>query len=205
MNRLPIDVNKMRYVIGIEVIYVLAFALTGGDAWNGMYAAYSAIPVSLVLTSFLHFGFVHLLLNMWGLFIFGWVLCGYMSARKAKGPTLPLLFIIASVVTGIVPHYLQPNAYTAGASGTVYALEAYVFVMAFAGGRDPLAVRLRQQKSWLIINAVISFLWFFNGNVSFVGHFSGAVVGAVVALFDLRRRRQIKRLNDMKKQINPHV
>lgn len=200
MNRLPFDLKKMKYVIGIECIYLLLFALSGGDARNWLPAAYSHIPVSLILTSFIHFGFFHLLFNMYAMFVFGWVLCAYMSERKAKGLTLPLLFAAASIVTGIAPHYLQPNAYTAGASGTVYALEAYVFVMAFAGGGDPLSLRLRQQKRWLIINAVVSVLWFFNTGVSFYGHFSGAVVGAAAAFIDLWRRRQIKRLNDTKKQ-----
>lgn len=77
-----------------------------------------------------------------------------------------------------------------------------MFVMAFAGGSDPLSVRLKQQKRWLIINAVISFLWLFNTEVSFFGHFSGAVVGAAVALIDLARRKQIKKLNDMKRQLS---
>lgn len=156
-------------------------------------------PISLVLTSFLHFGFLHLLSNMYCLFVFGDLLCRSMSERKANGFTLPFLFLIASVVTGIVPFYLQPQAYTAGASGTVYALEAYVFTIAFAGGGDPLAIALRQQRRWLIINAVISVIWFFNTEVSFVGHFSGAVVGVIFALLDLMRRRQIKKFNESKR------
>ncbi len=200
MNRLPFDFNKMRYIIGIECVYLLLFALSGGDAWNWRAAAYSGIPISLILTSFLHFGFIHLLSNMYVLFVFGWVLTNCVSERKAKGLTLPLLFAAASVVTGIAPYYLQPEAYTAGASGTVYALEAYVFVLAFAGGSDPLSFRLRQQKMWLIINAVISVLWFFNPGVSFYAHFSGAVVGAAAGFIDLGRRKRIKRINDMKKQ-----
>lgn len=143
MNRLPFDIKKMRYVIGIECVYVLLFIFSGGDARNWLPIAYSSIPVSLILTSFLHFGFFHLLTNVYSIFIFGWVLCNCFSERKAKGLTLPLLFILASVVTGIAPYYLNPGAYTAGASGTVYALEAYVFIIAFAGGTDPLSVRLR--------------------------------------------------------------
>jgi membrane associated rhomboid family serine protease len=202
MSKFLFYIKRMRYVVGIVCIYLLLFMLSGGNAVNWYATAVSAVPVSLIITSFLHFGFIHLLSNVYGMLVFGWVLCMCMSERKAKGLTLPLLFAIASVVTGIAPYYLQPSAYTAGASGTVYALEAYVFIMAFAGGTDPLAVRLRQQKRWLIINAVISVLWFLNPEVSFYGHFSGAVVGVIVALVDLRRRRQIKKLNDQKRRIN---
>ncbi len=204
MGRLPFDINRMRYIVGIECVYLLLFALSRGDALNWLPAAYSLIPISLVLTSFLHFGIIHLLSNMYALYVFGWVLTNCVSERKAKGLTLPLLFITASIVTGIAPYYLQPDAYTAGASGTVYALEAYVFVMAFAGGSDPIAMRLRQQKTWLVINAVISVLWFFNTGVSFYGHFSGAVVGAAAAFIDLSMRKRIKRINDMKNQFGSY-
>lgn len=200
MKRWLYYANRMRYVVITECVYLLLFILSGGNAVNWLPAAYSAIPVSLILTSFLHFDILHLLSNMYCMAVFGWLLCNCISERKAKGLTLPLLFAFASVVTGIAPYYLQPQAYTAGASGTVYALEAYVFVMAFAGRGDPLAIRLRQQKRWLIVNAVFSVLWFFNPRVSFYGHFSGAVVGAVVALLDLRKRARIKMLNDNRRQ-----
>lgn len=192
--------NRMRYVVITICLYLLLFALSGGNASNWLPISYSSVPVTLVVTSFLHFGFFHLLSNVYGMAVFGWVLCNCMSERKAKGLTLPLLFAVASVITGILPYYLQPEAYTAGASGTVYALEAYVFVIAFAGRVDPLAVRLRQHKQWLVINAIISVLWLFNTSVSFYGHFSGAVVGAIVAFADLRRRKKIKMLNDNRRQ-----
>jgi membrane associated rhomboid family serine protease len=200
MQRFPYDLKKMRWILLFIGVNILLFALSLGDAENWQDIVYSFIPASLVLTSFLHFGIIHLLSNMYCIFIFGGVLCSCMSARKANGWTLPLLFLIASVVTGILPYYLQPEAYTAGASGTVYALEAYVFVIAFAGRDDPLAIALRRQSRWLIINAIIAVIWFFNTEVSFVGHFSGAIVGAIVALFDLHRRRQIKKFNDNTRQ-----
>ena len=202
MNRFPFDIKKMRWIIVFTGINILMFALSGGNAENWQNIVYSYMPASLVLTSFLHFGFIHLLSNLYCMFIFGGVLCNCMSARKANGWTLPLLFLAASIVTGILPYYLQPDAYTAGASGTVYALEAYVFVVAFAGGSDPLAMSLRQQSRWLIINAIIAVVWFFNTEVSFIGHFSGAIVGVVVALIDLFRRKQIMKYNENKRQLN---
>jgi membrane associated rhomboid family serine protease len=196
MSRIQFSVSRMRHVIIAVGLYLLLFILSDGNASNWQSKAYSYIPVSLILTSFLHFNVLHLLLNAYGMAVFGWVLCNCMSEKKAKGVTLPLLFTIASVVTGILPYYLQPHTYTAGASGTVYALEAYIFVLAFAGRNDPLSVRLRLNKRWLIINAVISVLWFLNPGVSFYGHFSGAIVGAAFALADLWRRRRIKERND---------
>lgn len=111
MNRLSFNISRMRYVIGTVCVYLLVFALSGGNAWNWQAAAYSLMPISLALTSFLHFGFLHLLSNVYGLLVFGWVLCNCLSERKAKGPILPLLFILASLVTGVVPYYLQPQAY----------------------------------------------------------------------------------------------
>lgn len=188
----PFQYRRMRWIYVFIGINTVLFALSRGDAVNWYGAVYSSVPFSLVLTSFLHFGLSHFLSNMYGAFVFGGVLCTSMSERKANGLTLPILFAVASVVTGIVPFFLQPDAFTAGASGTIYALEAYVFVVAFAGGNDPLSLSLRQQKRWLIINAIIAVVWSFSANVSLIGHFSGAVVGAIIALIDLQRRRSIK-------------
>jgi len=201
-NRWLGNAKQMRHVLIFVSIYLVLFVLSGGSAVNWITAAYSAVPFSLVLTAFLHFGFFHLLSNVYCMLVFGWFLCNSMSERKARGGTLPLLFTVASVVTGILPYYLQPGAYTAGASGTVYALEAYVFIMAFAGGSDPLSLRLRQQKRWLIINAVISVLWFLNPEVSFYGHFTGALVGIAAGFIDLRRRKRIKAINDRNRLAN---
>lgn len=200
MYRFPYDLKKMRWILAFMSANILLFAFSRGDAENWQDIVYSFMPASLVLTSFLHFGFIHLLSNMYCMLIFGGVLCNCMSARKANGWTLPLLFLVASIVTGILPYCLQPDAYTAGASGTVYALQAYVFVVAFVGGSDPLAVALRQHRTWLIGNAILAVIWFFNTEVSFIGHFSGAVVGAIFAMVDVQRRRQMKRQNDMRNQ-----
>lgn len=196
MKLLPFRFKKMRWIYVFIAVNIILFAMSKGNAASWKELVFSSVPFSLVLTSFLHFGFSHLLSNMYAAFVFGGLLCTNMSDRKANGLTLPILFVVASVVTGIVPFFLQPNAYTAGASGTVYALEAYVFVMAFAGGSDPLAVSLRRQSKWLIINAVIAVIWSFNTNVSIIGHFSGAFVGAIIAWIDLQRRKQIKKYND---------
>ncbi len=203
MSLFPFGYKKMRWIFVFIGINTILFALSSGNAARWADLVFSFVPVSLVLTSFLHFGLSHFLSNMYATFVFGGILCNSMSERKANGLTLPILFIIASVVTGIVPFYLQPDAFTAGASGTVYALEAYVFVMAFAGGSDPLSVSLRRQSRWLIINAVIAVLWSFNPKVSLIGHFTGAVVGAIVAFIDLQRRRRIKKHNDSQRFNDP--
>lgn len=203
MSLFPFGFKKMRWIYIYIGINTILFALSSGNAARWADFVFSSVPVSLVLTSFLHFGFSHFLSNMYATFVFGGMLCSCMSDRKANGFTLPILFVIASVVTGIVPYYLQPDVFTAGASGTVYALEAYVFVMAFTGGRDPLSLSLRQQSRWLIINAVIAVIWSFNPNVSLIGHFTGAVVGAIIGFIDLYRRRSIKKYNDRQKAKDP--
>ncbi len=195
--------KKMRWILVFVGLNTVLFFISRGDATSLKSIVFSSMPFSLVLTSFLHFGFRHFFSNMYAAFVFGGLLCNSMSDRKANGLTLPILFVIASVVTGIVPFYLQPDAYTAGASGTVYALEAYVFVMAFAGGSDPLSLSLRQQSRWLILNAVIAVIWSFNPKVSLISHFTGAVVGAIIALIDLQRRRSTKRHNDNLRESAP--
>ena len=94
---------------------------------------------------------------------------------------------------------LLPAATYSRRKRAAYALEAYVFTMAFLGKDDPLSIRLRKYSTWLTISAILAFLWFFNTEVSFIGHFSGAVVGVIIGLFDIKNRQRIKRINDMRR------
>ncbi len=132
--------------------------VAGGEYWR------------LVTAMFIHFGILHLGLNMWVL----WILGPYLES--ALGPLRFLALYLLAGLGGDVAAYLFSNehALTAGASGAIFGLFAALFV---------INRRLRLDTSGVAaligINLVFGFVI---ANVSWIGHLGGLVTGAVVAL-----------------------
>ncbi|GAA1748211.1 rhomboid family intramembrane serine protease [Luedemannella helvata] len=124
----------------------------------------------LFTAMFLHYGVVHLLLNMWALWIFG------RALEAALGPARFLaLYLLAGLGGNVAAYLFQPEALTAGASTAVYGLFGALFVV---------LKRLRRDTSSLIPIIVINVVFTFAaaGRVSIAGHLGGLAIGTLVAL-----------------------
>jgi membrane associated rhomboid family serine protease len=129
-------------------------------------------------SSFVHFGFVHILFNMLLLWIVGQIL------EPGAGPLRFGLLYVASVAAGSAAVLLfQPNAITAGASGGVFGVAAAAtLVMQRQGvsfwntGFGPL----------LVINLVIDLRI---PDISIAGHIGGAIGGLLAAEAMLQARK----------------
>jgi membrane associated rhomboid family serine protease len=124
----------------------------------------------LVTAMFLHYGVLHLALNMWALWVLG---------RTLEATLGPLRFLALYLIAGFggnVAAYLfsAQNAATAGASTAIFGLFAAVFVIMRRLGRDTSAV-----VPILAINLVFTFAV---PGISIAGHLGGLVAGAVMAL-----------------------
>ncbi|MEH0821977.1 MULTISPECIES: rhomboid family intramembrane serine protease [unclassified Micromonospora] len=122
----------------------------------------------LVTAMFLHYGLVHLLLNMWALWVLG---------RDLEALLGPLRFLTLYLVAGLggnVAAYLfsDPDAPTAGASTAIFGLFAAVFVIMRRLGRDTSAI-----VPILVINLIFTFTV---PNISVPGHLGGLVTGAAM-------------------------
>jgi membrane associated rhomboid family serine protease len=121
----------------------------------------------LLTSMFLHYGPLHLVMNMWALWILG---------RSLEGVLGPIRFLALYMVAGLggsVAAYLfTPASATAGASGAIFGLFAALFVVMRRLGRDTSSV-----LPVLLINIAISFA----PGISLAGHLGGLVTGAVVA------------------------
>jgi membrane associated rhomboid family serine protease len=116
---------------------------------------------------FVHYGPIHLLANMWALWVVGRVL------ESALGPLRYLVLYFTAGIGGSVAVYLfTPNVQSAGASGAIWGLFAALFI---------IFRRLRLDTSQLVpvivLNAIISFA----PGISLAAHAGGAVIGAMVA------------------------
>jgi membrane associated rhomboid family serine protease len=122
----------------------------------------------LLTSTFIHYGILHLLLNMWALWMLG------RNLEAALGPARFVALYVLSGLGGSIAGYLfSPDSISAGASGAIFGLFAALFVVLKRLRRDTSSV-----VPVLVINLVLTFTI---PNISIAGHLGGLVVGAIVA------------------------
>ncbi|MFC0004164.1 rhomboid family intramembrane serine protease [Micromonospora siamensis] len=124
----------------------------------------------LVTAMFLHYGLVHLLLNMWALWVLG------RTLEAALGPLRFLaLYLIAGLGGNVAVYLFSPaNQPSAGASTAIFGLFAAIFVIMRRLGRDTSAI-----VPILVVNLIFTFTV---PGISIAGHLGGLVVGALMGL-----------------------
>ena len=201
-----------RALIGINVVFLIISVASGGigaiaggggfgglmgsstplTTWGGVlgYATYGGelhgIAAGewyrLITAMFLHYGVLHLLLNM----ILLWQLGRYLEDRM--GPLRFLAIYLLAGLGGNVAAYVfsNPRGVTAGASTAVFGLILAVFVV---------NRKLRLDTSRLIPLIVINLLFTFTvSGVSIPGHVGGLIVGGIVAVLMAYAPRQHRNL-----------
>jgi membrane associated rhomboid family serine protease len=123
----------------------------------------------LFTSMFLHYGLLHLGLNMWAL----WVLGRELEERLGPGRFLAL-YLLAGLGGGVAAYVFAPQAQAAGASGAIYGLFAALFVVFRRLNRDTSAI-----ITVLVINLIFSFSV---RTISLEAHLGGLVTGAVIGV-----------------------
>lgn len=183
-------------VMLISVAVGGAQSLAGGTGFGGLmggsnsltrwgsvlgYAAYSRFDPDvhgiaagevyrLFTAMFIQYGILHLLMNMWALWILG------RPLEAVLGPVrFAALYLIAGLGGNVAVYvFSAPNQETAGASGAIFGLFAALFVIMRKLGRDTSAV-----IPILVINLVFTFAV---PGISIAGHLGGMVFGGIVAV-----------------------
>lgn len=157
-------------------INVLVFVLQG--LLPGLQQKLSLWPVAvaghgeyfrLITSAFVHYGLVHILFNMYALYVLGPPLEEHLGRGRFAS-----LYGLSALGGSVLVYLLSPlSAATAGASGAIFGLFGATFVA---------SKRLNLDVKWLIgliaINLVMSFTF---PGVSWQGHIGGLFTGAVVA------------------------
>jgi membrane associated rhomboid family serine protease len=123
----------------------------------------------LFTSMFLHYGLLHLALNMWALWVLG---------RNLEGALGPIRFTILYFVSGlggsVACYVFTPEAQAAGASGAIYGLFAALFI---------LLRRLRRDTSSIIMVLVVNLVFSFAvPGISIAAHLGGLVTGGILAV-----------------------
>jgi membrane associated rhomboid family serine protease len=150
-----------------------AWALWPPAVWAGQWWR-------LVTAGFLHFGPLHIGVNMWSLWVIG------KDLERFLGRPRFLAVYVIGLLGGSVSSlfFAAPNSVTAGASGAVFALMGGLTVLLHR-----LRLSLRPALIMIAINLVFSVAV---PGISLSGHVGGLLVGAAVTALMLRRARSAR-------------
>lgn len=171
-----------RVLIGVNVAVYVAELVQGGGVYGlnssiydkgFLYAPYVAQGDwwRLFTAAFLHYGPIHLLLNMLGLYWFG----SLLERRLGSGRFL-LLYIVSGLAGSAGALVVSPTSATVGASGAIFGILGAGLVLEhqrdYVFGGSAMGV--------IVANLVLTFAW--SGNISVGGHIGGLIGGAAATL-----------------------
>ena len=126
----------------------------------------------VVTATFIHAGFLHLLFNMFSLFLFG------PELEQLAGKWRFLAIYILGGIGGNIATYITQDAFyaTVGASGSIFGIfGAYLAILARHHRYTP---QLKQVILPIVIISVV--LTFLQPNVNAAGHIGGLVAGFIL-------------------------
>ena len=148
------------------------------------FAVLSGEYYRLVSALFIHLDIIHLLFNMYALYLYG----GYMADGYGGGAFLKAFFVTGIGSSLGVLWFGGVNVLTAGASGAIFGIVAYLYTQAILKRRIDFG-SLFPVVVWVVISNLIP-------GVSVIGHISGLVAGIVLGAIDYamgRLRREIRK------------
>jgi membrane associated rhomboid family serine protease len=133
--------------------------IAGGDWWR------------VITGGFLHAGFLHLLFNMYALYVLGSILEPGIGTPRFLG-----IYFVSLLAGSLGALIVDPNTVTVGASGAIFGLMSAVIVVARGRNIEQLA---GQVGIFVLINLLFTFSI---PGISIGGHIGGLIGGAVAAL-----------------------
>lgn len=123
----------------------------------------------MITSGFLHYGLVHLLFNMWALYVIGPPLESWLGRAR-----FAVLYGMSLIGGSTLIYLVAPlNTAHAGASGAVFGLFAATYVVA-----KRLHFDVRSVTVLIVVNLVITFAI---PGISWQGHVGGLITGALIA------------------------
>ena len=168
--------------VAVFLLQIASPALTARFALQPYAVAQADQFFRLFSSAFMHYGIVHILFNMYALYVLGPPLERHLGRLRFTG-----LYLL-SALGGSVAVYLfsDPRSATVGASGAIFGL---------FGATAVAYKRFNLDMRWLIGLIVVNLVLTFSiPNISWQGHMGGLVTGALVAtayIYAPRARRNI--------------
>ena len=184
-------------LVGINVAVYLAELAMGGsqDGTNNWIFNHGALLVSgslngqlvgvahgewwrMVTAAFLHFGILHLAVNMYSLFYAGTLLEALIGRWR-----FALLYLASGIAGSAGAILWSPNEITVGASGAIFGILGGLFVLERRGSISTGG----QIAGLIVLNLIITFS--FASYISVGAHVGGLIAGVVLMLLLHQYRR----------------
>ncbi len=175
----------------VIVVFVLQYALLllgFGMELFALSMPLAEYPWTIVLAVYAHGGPGHLVANLIGLLIFGFIV-ERRTARRRFHAFVLLTGAIAALAEVFIGSLVGPSPVVLGISGAVFALMGYVFTSNPVSDTvlDWLEVDWRVQIALFIIVAAL-LTWLTAGErVALIAHFTGLVLGLIAGRIHLLR------------------
>lgn len=173
-----ISMNLVVYLLGLipgigNNLYALGIAynysISQGEYWR------------LITAMFLHGGFLHLLFNMFGLYVFGPEL--EQLAGKLRFFSI---YFISGLLANVATYVVEPLNYASlGASGAIFGIFGAYLALVYHTRK--ILPQLKQLIIPLVAISVI--MTFVQSNINITAHLVGLAVGFILGMFQFTPKR----------------
>jgi len=191
---------KTLIAVNLVIFVIMSFLTPFGLAWVETTFGLSGRGMSrgmvwqLLTHQFLHANFLHVAMNMLGLWFAGRIMENLLGARA-----FVLLYLTCGVAGGLCQLVFVPGAILIGASGAVCglitafsALYPEMQITALLFFVIPVRLRAKWLGYGLVIVSVLFTLTGLGGNVGHAAHLGGALAGYVSVWISRRRFRVVR-------------
>ena len=188
----PRQATATYLIISLNILaFALEVKLGGSTNVNNLYRLGALVPEEVVKGSwwrllsaaFLHFGFLHLLLNMMGLYLFG-----RLVEFSLGIPRFLILYFTCGIGSMLAVTYMSVIGYSkadfiVGASGCIMGLVgAFAAILLDDWLRKKTRLAAKSLRGILSLILLQVFFDLTTPQVSFVGHSSGVIIGFLVGM-----------------------
>lgn len=180
----PKKIVVTNILIAINVIvFLVVFALSGGVLSGGALLKYGALNsylvtsgdwYRLITSAFLHGGLLHLLFNMYSLYIIGTQIENFTG----KGKYL-LIYFVSALSASLMSCVITPNSISVGASGAIFGL---LGALVYFGTQYRIylsSVIKNQIIPLIVINLLLGFMV---SGIDNAAHIGGLIGGVLIAM-----------------------
>ena len=187
---LPRIFNATNILIAFNVLVYVGMVATGISwigprsdevlRWGANYGPYTLTGQywRIISCSFLHFGILHLGLNMWCL----WSL-GRLTEKLLGGFAVVATYFVTGMAAALLSLTWDPMRVSAGASGAIFGFAGVLIPVLYYGKLNLDREKVRKLLAYVVRFALINLLYGLKGGIDNMAHLGGLVTGLLAGLF----------------------